>query len=245
MHTSNYLYYHGELECHGYLAYDDRIEVQRPVVLVLHDWSGRNEFACKKAEQLAKLGYIGFALDMYGQGRLGETKDEKVALMSPLMADRGLLRSRILAAFDAVQELPEVLPKNTAAIGFCFGGLCALDLARSGVEVKGVVSFHGLLYAPTYVNKHPIKAKVLALHGYDDPMTSPEKLLDFANEMTEASVDWQVHAYGLTQHAFTNPLAHDQEAGLIYSPKAEKRALEAMVYFLDELFGENDTKNLE
>lgn len=236
MNTSNYIYYHGEQECHAYLAYDDRIEEPRPVVLVAPDWSGRNEFACKKAEQLAKMGYVGFAIDMYGQGRIGETKEEKQALMEPLMADRGLLRSRILAAFDAVGELPEVDPRRVGAIGFCFGGLCVLDLARSGVKVSGVVSFHGLLQKPNDVRMHPIQAKVLALHGYNDPMVSPEAVNAFAKEMTDAEVDWQIHMYGNTQHAFTNPQAHDEAAGLIYNPDADRRAMQAMVYFLDELF---------
>jgi dienelactone hydrolase len=236
MNTSNYIYYHGEQECHAYLAYDDRIEEPRPVVLVAHDWSGRNEFACKKAEQLAKMGYVGFAIDMYGQGRLGETKEEKLALMEPLMADRRLLRGRILAAFDAALELPEVDTTRVGAIGFCFGGLCVLDLARSGVNVSGVVSFHGLFQKPEDVHAHPILAKVLALHGYEDPMVKPDAVNAFAKEMTEAKVDWQIHMYGQTQHAFTNPLAHDETAGLMFNPEAERRAMQAMINFFDEVF---------
>jgi dienelactone hydrolase len=238
MHTSTYIYYHGEQECHAYLAFDDRIEEPRPVVLVAHDWSGRNEFACKKAEQLAKMGYVGFALDMYGQGRTGDTKEEKLALMEPMMADRRLLRARILAAFDAACELPEVAPSCVAAIGFCFGGLCVLDLARSGVAMKGAVSFHGLLNQPQEVSKHPIQSKILALHGYDDPMVTPDMVNSFAQEMTQAKVDWQIYMYGHTKHAFTNPLVHDAASGLIYNPQAERRAMQAMVYFLDELFSE-------
>lgn len=238
MHTSTYIYYHGEQECHAYLAFDDRIEEPRPVVLVAHDWSGRNEFACKKAEQLAQLGYVGFAIDMYGQGRTGQTTAEKLALMEPIMADRRLLRARILAAFDAACELPEVAPGCSAAIGFCFGGLCVLDLARSGVATKGVVSFHGLLNKPEEANKHPIQAKVLALHGYEDPLVTPEAVNAFAVEMTQAEVDWQIQMYGRTKHAFTNPLAKDAAAGLVYNPTAERRAMQAMVYFLDELFSD-------
>lgn len=236
MHTSNYLYYHGEQEYYGYLAYDERIQEPRPIVLVAHDWSGRNQFACQKAEQLAKLGYVGFAMDLYGQGRLGVTNDEKMALMEPLMADRRLLRTRLEAAFAAIGDLPEADSTRVAAIGFCFGGLCVLDLARSGAALKGVVSFHGLLDAPQGLHTHPMVSKVLVLHGYDDPMTPPDKVEQFAQEMTTAKVDWQIHLYGQTQHAFTNPLAHDVEKGLLYDERAERRAMQAMVYFLDELF---------
>lgn len=238
MHTSNYLYHHGEQECHAYLAFDDRIDTPRPLVLVIHDWSGRNAFACQKAEQLAKLGYVGFAVDMYGLGRLGETKEEKMGLMEPLISDRALLKARVLAAFDAAKELNEVDETKTAAIGFCFGGLCALDLARSGAEITGVVSFHGLLHPPEERPIRTIKAKILALHGYDDPMVSPDQVRAFADEMTKAQADWQVHMYGHTQHAFTNPLAQDPAFGTVYNSLAEKRSMQSMVCFLDELFSE-------
>ena len=238
MHTSNYIYYHGEQECHAYLAYDERIQAPRPAVLVAHDWSGRNQFACQKAEQLAKLGYVGFAIDLYGQGRTGQTTEEKMALMEPLISDRRLLRARILAAFEAVSELPEVDSQRLAAIGFCFGGLCVLDLARSGAQIKGVVSFHGLLHAPEDLHPHPMVSKVLVLHGYDDPMVTPPAVTAFATEMTNAGVDWQVHLYGHTQHAFTNPLAHDLAMGTIYNEQAERRSMQSMVCFLDELFSD-------
>ncbi|KTD49707.1 dienelactone hydrolase [Legionella quinlivanii] len=237
MHSSNYLYHHGEQELHGFLAYDDSIDQPRPAVIIAHDWSGRNEFACHKAEMLAKeLGYVGFALDMYGHGRIGYTTDEKIALMQPLAGDRRLLRDRIRAGFDAVIAMSEVDSARVAAIGFCFGGLCVLDLARSGAELAGVVSFHGLLDKPKHIPNQKIQAKVLALHGYDDPMVPPQQLNDFCQEMTEAKVDWQVHQYGLTKHAFTNPDAHDPDLGTIYNPIAAKRSMQAMKNFLQEIF---------
>jgi dienelactone hydrolase len=236
MHTSNYIYNHGEQELYGFLAYDDQTDQQRPAVLIAHDWTGRTPFACEKAEMLAKMGYVGFALDMYGQGRLGSCTHEKKGLMEPLANDRLLLRDRIRAAFDAVIGMPEVDTSRVAAIGFCFGGLCVLDLARSGAELKGVVSIHGLLSKPKELANEEIKAKVLALHGYDDPLVNPEQVQEFCAEMTEAKVDWQVYMYGNTQHAFTNPQAHDTQLGLIYSPKAERRALKAMTIFLQEIF---------
>ena len=235
MHTSNYLYHHGEQELHGFLAYDDSYDKQRPAVLVVHDWSGRNDFACEKATMLVEMGYLGFAVDMYGHGRLGTSTSEKTALMEPLINDRRLLRERIRAAFDALIAMPEVDINRIAIIGFCFGGLCALDLARSGAELKGVVSFHGLLNKPKGLANHTIYAKVLALHGYDDPMVLSEQVNEFCQEMTLAKVDWQVHMYGHTQHAFTNPHAHDTELGTIYNAKAERRALQAMTNFLQEI----------
>lgn len=236
MHTSNYIYHHGELELHGYLAYNDDRDKQRPAVLVVHDWRGRHAFACQKADMMAAMGYVGFAVDMYGFGRLGDTIDEKQALMQPLVHDRRLLRARIRAALDALIMMDEVDNSRIAAIGFCFGGLCVLDLARSGAEIAGVVSFHGLLDKPDELAQHAIQAKVLALHGYDDPMVPPKKVNDFCQEMTDAGVDWQMHMYGHTQHAFTNPEAHDQAMGTIYNAQAEHRSMQAMTAFLQELF---------
>lgn len=235
MHTSNYLYHHGEQELHGFLAYDDSHDKPRPAVLVVHDWSGRNDFACEKAALFAEMGYLGFAVDMYGQGRLGASTPEKTALMEPLINDRCLLRDRIRAAFDALVAMSEVDSNRIAVIGFCFGGLCALDLARSGAEVKAVVSFHGLLNKPKDLANESIQAKILALHGYDDSMVKPEEVNEFCKEMTLAKVDWQVYVYGHTQHGFTNPHAHDTQLGIIYNAKAERRALQAMTNFLHEV----------
>lgn len=236
MHVSNYIYHHGEQELHGFLAYNDKIDKPRPAILIAHDWSGRNALACERAEMIANMGYVAFALDMYGQGRLGETVDEKMALMSPLANDRRLLRDRIRAAYDALIEMPEVDLERVAAIGFCFGGLCVLDLARSGLDFKAAISFHGLLNAPDIAMHEKIKAKILALHGYDDPMVKPEQVQAFCEEMTKAQADWQVYMYGNTQHAFTNPQAHDANLGTIYNPLAEKRAFQAMKNLLDEVF---------
>ena len=238
MYTSNYIYHHGEQEMHGYVAYNDDGK-QRPAVLIVHDWSGRNEFVCNKALMMANLGYVGFAIDMYGHGRIGETTDEKLALMQPLVNDRLLLRDRVTAALDALITMDEVDDSRIAAIGFCFGGLCVLDLARSGASILGAVSFHGLLGAPLDLPSNTIKAKILALHGYDDPMVSQLQVNDFCQEMTKASVDWQIHMYGHTQHAFSNPEAHDKVLGTIYNPDAERRSLQSMTNFLEELFDKN------
>lgn len=236
MHQSNFIYHDKDQPLHGYLTYDDSDMKPRPAVLVVHDWSGRNDFACAKADMLAQMGYLGFAVDMYGEGRLADTLEQKKALMAPLVNDRLLLKSRIESALDTVRGMAEVDNQRIAAIGFCFGGLCVLDLARTGVSISGVVSFHGLLNQPDDLETQKIQAKILALHGYDDPMVPPEQLEGFCQEMNEAQADWQVHVYGNTQHAFTNPKAHDKDLGTIYNPAAEQRAFQAMENFLQEIF---------
>lgn len=238
MHIEDYVYHHNDEALHGFLAYNEQDKKARPAVLVAHDWSGRNDFAREKAKMLADLGYVGFALDMYGSGRTGETTEEKKALMNPLATDRQFLRERILAGFEAIKMIPQVNPQKIAAIGFCFGGLCVLDLARSGADIKGVVSFHGLLDKPDTLKSEKITAKVLVLHGYDDPMVRPDQVNEFCEEMTEAQVDWQVHQYGHAKHAFANPQAHDHQLGTVYNPLAEKRSLQSMKNFLQEIFME-------
>jgi dienelactone hydrolase len=235
MHTSNYIYHDELQELHGFLAYNSEIKGSRPAVLVVHDWSGRNDFACEKAIVLAEMGYVSFAVDMYGKGQLAETVEEKQALMNPLLSHQALLRQRIKAGLMAACSLSEVDTKRVAIIGFCFGGLCALELARSGASLKGVVSFHGLLHKPGTLKSEPIKAKILALHGYDDPMVPPEKVHEFCQEMTKAKVDWQMHMYGQVQHAFTNPKAHDTQLGTIYNAVAAQRSWQEMSDFLHEI----------
>lgn len=236
IYKNHHSHNHDHIPLHGYYAYDESVSGERPVVLVSHDWSGRNEFAEKKAQLLAEMGYVGFAIDMYGKGQQGETKEEKTTLMKPLMEDRTLLCERIIAAVRAVESIPQADTNNIAAIGFCFGGLCVLDLARAGENIRGVVSFHGLLGASPLHLPKPIKAKVLALHGHDDPMAPPEHVQRFAEEMTTAQADWQFHIYGHTSHAFMNPQANDPDAGLIYNPQTEKRAWRLAENFLKEVF---------
>ena len=236
MYAEKHIYHHENQVLQGHLVYNNNTQEKRPAVLVIHDWSGLNEFAREKAMLLANHNYIGFAVDMYGDGKTGNTLDEKQALMKPLIDNRAYLRARILAAFEEVKKLPMVDPDQIAVIGFCFGGLCALDLARSGAQVKAVVTFHGLLGKPEAIPNKPILAKILVLHGYDDPMVRPHDIETFCAEMNEAKVDWQINMYSQTQHAFTNPLAHDPKLGTVYNPRTEKRALDAMEYFLAECF---------
>jgi dienelactone hydrolase len=236
MITKTIDYQDGDTQLEGYLAYNET-GAPLPAVLVAHDWSGRREFACKAAERIAAMGYAGFALDMYGKGIFGRDGDTEgnAALMNPYASDRILLRQRINAALRAVRAFSQVDAARIAAMGYCFGGMCVLELARSGADVAGVISIHGI-FAPGNAANEKISAKVLCLHGHDDPMVPPEQVLAFEKEMTDAGVDWQMHVYGGTQHAFTNPAANNPDFGTVYKEVAEKRAYQSVANFLDELF---------
>jgi dienelactone hydrolase len=224
--------------CEGFVAEPAGGAGPRPVIVVSHAWAGQDDFAREKAKALAALGYVGFALDNYGKGRRGSNNEENAALMGPLVNDRAMLRRRLLAGVEAARGLPGVDRDRVGAIGFCFGGLCALDLARANAPgLKGVVAFHGLLGAPNVGAQARISAKILALHGWDDPLATPETVLAFAKEMTDARADWQLHAYGHCVHAFTNPNARDTAHGLHYNETADRRSWIAMKNFFAEIFG--------
>lgn len=230
-------YLDGDAVLEAFFAYDDAVSGRRPAVLINHAWGGRDDFVADKAKKLAELGYLGFALDMYGKGVRGSGPEENAGLMQPFMQDRRMLQRRMEAALAAVKLMPWADDGRIAAIGFCFGGLCALDLARSGADIKGVVSFHGLLGAPEHTQNNRIKAKVLALHGHDDPMAPVEQVIAFEQEMTRAGADWQLHVYGNTMHAFTNPMANDPGFGTVYQKDADRRSWQSMKNFLEEIFG--------
>ena len=229
-------YHHNDATLEAFMAWDDSQSGPRPAVAVSHAWAGRGNFECGKAEKLAELGYVGIAIDMYGKGVRGSSVEENSALMTPLVEDRGLLQARINLAIEAIRQQPEVDAAKVAAIGFCFGGLCVLDLARSGSDVLGVVSFHGLFMPAENLQNPKISAKVLCLHGFEDPMAPPESAVALGQELTQAGADWQLHAYGNAFHAFTNPEANDADLGTIYNATAEQRSWQAMENFLTEIF---------
>ncbi len=229
-------YLDGDVLLEAFFAFDDSLSGRRPAVLINHTWAGRDDFVAEKAKKLAALGYVGFAVDMYGKGVLGSSIEENAQLMQPFMDNRLMLQKRMQAAFYAVKLMPWVDDSKVAAIGFCFGGLCSLDLARTGADLKGVVSFHGLLDAPDNTQSNAIKAKVLAVQGYEDPLATLDQVIAFEQEMTAAGVDWQLHTYGNTQHAFTNPAANDPNRGMVYRPEADRRSWLAMKNFLIEIF---------
>ena len=222
----------------GFFAYDEAIVGMRPTVLIAHAWAGRDEFVDEKAKKFAEMGYFAFALDMYGQGVHGKSLDENAALMQPFMDDRAMLQQRIQAALRAVKCTPWANEHKIAAIGFCFGGLCVLDLARTGADIQGAISFHGLLHGPLNLEMQKIKAKILVMHGHDDPMNPPETVRALEDELTLVGADWQLHQYGKTQHAFTNPMANNPDIGTVYQPDADQRSWQSMKNFLAEIFDE-------
>ena len=206
-----------------------------PAVIVAHTWTGRDRFVEQKAELLASMGYLGFALDMYGDGITGSSNEENSARMQPLLDNREELAHRVSAAYECVKEIPGVDQSRIAIIGYCFGGMCVLELARSGADVKGVISIHGI-FSPGDIPNEKIISKILCLHGQDDPMVPPQQVLDLENELSDAGADWQVHVYGGTMHAFTNPSANNPDFGTVYNPVADRRATKAIKDFFEEVF---------
>ena len=225
-------YQHDGQTYEGFLAMPD--SAPRGVVLVAHAWGGQSDFERDKARLLADWGYAGFALDVYGKGQRGETTEECEALMTPLASNRETLQARLANALETAKTESGIA--KAAAIGFCFGGLCVLDMARKNMALTGVVSFHGLFGAPGNTDA-AIAPKVLALHGWEDPMATPDDVMDFSREMTDAKADWQLHAYGATMHAFTNPAANNPDFGTVYHAGADRRSFAACQDFLAEVLG--------
>lgn len=230
-------YRHGDTLLQGYLAWDDSVKGKRPGVLVVHEWWGHNAYVRHRAEQLAKLGYIAFALDMYGKGIIAKTPEEAGKLAGQFKNDRPLGRARAQAGLDVLLQQKMTDPARVAAIGYCFGGTTVLEMARGGASLAGVVSFHGNLDTPLPARPATVKAKVLVLHGADDPFVPAEQLTAFENEMRQAGVDWQLTKYGGAVHSFTNPEADGYNLkGAAYNKKADTRSWEAMRGFFREIF---------
>lgn len=233
MKTEQIQYKVKDINMLGYVAYPEK--KNSPLVLIAHTWAGKDSFVHDRANELANIGYTALAVDMYGDGRVGTDASENESLMSPLLADRDNLKERILAALEAGRKLEGVDPSKVAAIGYCFGGLVVLDLARSGANINGVVSFHGLLM-PSSISSIGIQSKILVLHGERDPMVPLDMVDEFQKEMTTANADWQLHSYGGTYHAFTNPEANDPEFGTQFNKDANRRSWDSMLNFFNEIF---------
>lgn len=223
----------------GVAAYDDQVETPRPGVLICPNVLGQKEADNLTAEKLAALGYVAFACDVFGQGRRTTRESPDPAVyMNELLADRATLRDRLAASLGVLTGMDRVAPGKVAAIGFCFGGLCVLDLARAGAGIVGGVSFHGVYNRPDYPTAQPIRAKLLVAHGWDDPLGPPDAVVGLATELTQAGADWQLHAYGHAGHAFTDESAKNMgRPGFGYEDKADRRSWAAMQAFLAEVFG--------
>ncbi len=235
--TSIIEYKQGNTVLEGYLAYDDQIQGQRPGVLVVHAWKGLGEYEKRRARELANLGYVAFAADIYGRGIRPKNRTEAAAQANFYRSNRELMRERVKAGLQFLKQHSLAIPEKTAAIGYCFGGGVVLELARSGANVAGVVSFHGNLDTPNPKDARSIQGKVLVLHGADDPFVPMEQVEAFAKEMGDAKVDWQLVMYGGAVHSFTNPNSgNDPSRGAAYNGDADRRSWEAMKQFFAEIF---------
>jgi len=230
-------YQHGDATLQGYLAYDAANNEKRPGILIIHEWWGHNEYAQMRARQLAELGYIAFALDMYGKGVLATEAQKASELAGGFYQDRQLMRERAAAGLEVLTNQKFTDSNRLAVIGFCFGGTTALELARGGADVNGIVSFHGGLNTPDPEDARRIKAAILVLHGADDPYVKAEEVQSFQAEMRNADVDWQMIYYADAVHSFTNPAAGNNKAsGAAYNERAARRAWSAMRVFFKEIF---------
>lgn len=208
-----------------------------PAVLVAHAWAGRGEVEHAIAERLAGLGYVGIAIDVYGKGVRGDPSGDNTNLISPWLGDRASLRKRMAAAVAFAKGLDGVDAGRIAAVGYCFGGLCVLDLARSGTgDVQGVVSMHGMLDGDGLGTGDPIAARIVIEHGWLDPLAPPEKFAAFAEEMGERRADWRAHVHGRAMHAFTREGTDKPGDGMKYDPDADRRSWASLELFLKDVF---------
>jgi len=226
----------------GYLAFDDAITEKQGAILVVHEWWGHNAYARKRADMLAALGYTALAVDMYGEGKSTEHPKEAKAFMNTFFENASEGKARFLAAIELLKQQKQVDSTKIAAVGYCFGGGVVLNMARSGVDLVGVASFHGSLSTKNPAQKGAVKAKILVLHGADDKMISTEQVDAFHKEMVSANVDVEFISYPATQHSFTNPDADkfQQKYGLpvAYNEKADKASWEKLQQFLTTVFNQ-------
>ncbi|MFL6721396.1 MAG: dienelactone hydrolase family protein [Sphingomonas sp.] len=208
----------------------------RPTVILIPTVMGVSDLEIGFGRQLVELGYNSLVADLFGKKFRGASRDTMFGEMKRLAADRPALRRRLLHLFELARGLDEVETDQIVVAGYCFGGMCALDLARSGVDITAAASFHGL-FDPPGLPPEKIKAKVVAFHGWDDPMVPPDKVVALGQELTEAGADWQIHAYGHVAHGFTNPNASElQIDGVRYNALAAERSWTSFINLLEELF---------
>jgi len=239
IHTETVDYQQGDTTLEGFLACDDSISGKRPGVLIIHQWQGITDYEKMRATMLAQMGYVAFCADIYGKDNRPASLQEAGALAGKFKSDRKLLRARANAGLDELKSNQYVDPARVAAIGYCFGGTTAIELARSGAQLNGVVSFHGGLDSPSPADGKNIRCKMLILAGADDPFQKPADLAAFEKEMRDSKVDWQITFYGGAVHAFTQQSVDKLNLpGAKYNESADKRSWQAMKNFFAEIFGE-------
>jgi dienelactone hydrolase len=224
----------------GYLAYDENIKDKRPGVLVVHEWWGLVDYSRKRARMLAELGYTAFAVDMYGDGKVAVHPDDAQKFSSEFLKSPDVANARFMAAMDFLKQQPTVDPNRIAAVGYCFGGGVVLNMARQGLDLKGVASFHGSLAAVKPAQPGGIKAKILVLNGADDKFVTSEQIETFKQEMKSAGADFQFISYPGAIHSFTNPEADAYgkkfNLPLGYNADADKQSWDEMKKFLNSIF---------
>jgi dienelactone hydrolase len=236
--TKEITYKQGDTELQGFFAWDAQAKGKRPGVLVVHEWWGHNQHARNQAIRLAKAGYVGFALDMFGKGKVTTHPQEAQAFAAEAMKDPQVSKARFLAALDVLKKDPHVDPEKIAAIGYCFGGGVALAMARQGVDLDAVATFHGALATPQPAAPGAVKPRLLILTGADDPMIGPDQVEAFKKEMTAAGAKFEVVSEPHAKHGFTNPDADKVGmAALAYNAEADKDSWDRAMKFFGEVFG--------
>jgi dienelactone hydrolase len=230
-------YRQGDTVLHGVVAWDDAVSGKRPGVVVVHEWWGLDQHARNQARRLAEAGYVGFALDLYGKGKIATHPQEAQAFVAEATKDPAVVAARFDAALEQLKQDPHVDPKRIAAIGYCFGGAVALDMARAGADLAAVATFHGALATKTPAQPGQVKAKILVLAGGADPFVPPEQVAAFEAEMRAAGAQFQVVTYPGAKHGFTNPEAATHGMSqLAYDADADRQSWAALLKFLNEVF---------
>jgi len=233
-------YHQGNTTMIGYLAYDDAIKGKRPGVLVVHEWWGHNKYARERTVMLAKMGYTALAIDMYGDGKQAAHPKDAAKFSGAIIKNMPLARARFEAALNLLKQQTTVDKTKTAAIGYCFGGGVVLHMARMGIDLKGVASFHGSLATAIPAKKGQVKAKVRVYHGAADPFVKPEHISAFKQEMKNAGVDYKFVSYPGVKHSFTNPGANEYgkkfNLPLVYDKNADQQSWHAMQLFFQNIF---------
>lgn len=233
--TETVEYKQGETTLEGYIAYESSLKGKRPVIMIVHEWTGLGDYVKGRAKELAGKGYVAFAMDIYGKGVRPAQGPDAAKEAGKYKSDRKLMRERAKAGFDYIKTKPYVDSSKMVAMGYCFGGTVALEMGRAGLPLVGVVSFHGGLSTPNPQDAKNFKAKLLVLNGALDPGVTPE-IPGFEKEMNDAKVDYQFINYSGTVHAFTNPQAgNDMSKGAAYNPVSDRRSMVAFLDFLNEV----------